>query len=290
MDEDDIESNPRARAMGRRTSMDTRFGKDLDDDQIDQVAGAEGAALDAAMRRYKTFHAKEPLRVAELSHSLPDDWVAVGDALAVMYRTDKWKKDGVDEDYKHLHDKTDGQPYAEMKGVRMYEPAREVSRSKVQGRRKVHENPRPFRFDTEVEVPGSDLVEAYGKLRSGLDPAFGRRWKTTGGRTPKGATFDARDVKDAQMKERWGLAANPRGLPVMPRALTLLGYCLGAFVRRDDDSEIYEINPRGCYLFCSPSGDMLAIYSPDKQSDGSSGFLAAFAGGNLRVLKDGIDG
>lgn len=80
-------------------------------------------------------------------------------------------------------------------------------------------------------------------------------------------------------------------LPVhAPGALSLLGYCLGVFVHRFDDDEIYEINPRGCYLFCSPKGDMLALYSPDKQPDGSSGFLMVMAGGGLRVLEGGIDG
>lgn len=83
----------------------------------------------------------------------------------------------------------------------------------------------------------------------------------------------------------------PERLPVPhPKALTLLGYCLGIFVRRFDDEEIYELNPRGCYLFCSPSGDMLALYSPKKQPDGSSGFLCILAGGKLRVIEDGIDG
>jgi len=83
----------------------------------------------------------------------------------------------------------------------------------------------------------------------------------------------------------------PMRLPVhAPGALSLLGYCLGVFVQRFDDEEIYEISPRGCYLFCSPKGDMLAIYSPDKQPDGSVGFLMIMAGGGLRVLKDGIDG
>lgn len=200
-----------ARALGNRPSMDTgSFGADLEDDEIDSVGGAEGRDLDAAMSRYKTFHAKDPIRVAELSHDLPARWRVVGDALAVMYRTDKWKKDGVDEDYKHLHDKGDNQPYEELKGVRIYEP--------VKG----------------------------------------------GGGT---------------------------SLPVSrPRAMTLLGYCLGVFVRKDSDGEIYEANPRGTYLFCSPSGDMLALYSPHSQSNGDKGFLAVMAGGNLRVLKDGIDG
>ncbi len=204
--DDGLTPNKRARPLGSRPSMDTRFGRTLDDP--DSVGGTRGKHLDAAMDRYETFHAKAPIRVAELAHNLPDRWEPVGDALAVMYRTDKWKKDGVDEDYKHLHDKSDGKEYDRLKGVRFFEPAR-----------------------------------------------------------------------------------NGRRLPVRkPQALTLLGYCLGAFVRKDDDGQEYETNPRGCYLFCSPSGDALYLYSPDEQSDGSSGFLAAAVGGNLRVLRDGIDG
>jgi len=198
--------NRGARSLGDRPSMKTSFGDTLDDP--DSVRGARGTALDKALDRYQTFHAKSPIRVAELAHDLPTRWTCVGDGLSVMYRTDKWKKDGVDEDYKHLHDKQDGQPYEHMKGVRFYEP-------------------------------------------------------------------------------------DPRGkrLPVaIPKAVTLLGYCLGAFLRRDDDGGVYEANPRGCYLFSAPDGHSLFIYSPGEQSDGSDGFMAALVGGNLRVLKDGIDG
>lgn len=210
---EELMPNKKARALGRRAAMRTNFGDTLDDEELDTLGGARGRDVDAAMKRYQTFHAKAPIRVAELAHELPDRWVCVGDALAVMYRTDKWKKDGTDEDYKHLHDAGDDKPYAVRKGVRFYEPAKAVR----------------------------------------------------GGRAQR--------------------------LPVAkPKALTLLGYCLGAFVRKDDDGETYETNPRGCYLFSSPSGNALYLYSPHKQSDGSSGFLAAMAGGKLRVLKDGIDG
>lgn len=202
-----LEPNKAARALGSRPSMDTSFGRTVED--VDSIPAVAGRHVDAAMDRYEVFHAKAPIRIAELDHDLPTSWAPIGDCLAVMYRTDKWKPDGVDEDYKHLHDKKDDQPYEVRKGVRLYEP--------VRGR--------------------------------------GRR------------------------------------LPVAaPKAITLLGYCLGVFVRKDEDQEIYESNPRGCYLFSSPKGDILYLYSPDKQRDGSSGFLAAMCGGNLRVLKDGIDG
>jgi hypothetical protein len=200
-----IEPNKKARAIGRRPSMNTRFGEEIEDP--DDLPAAEGRQLDKAMDRYETFHAKKPIRLIELEHELPTGWEHKGDALAVMYRTDKWKSDGTDEDYKHLHDAGDDKPYEINRGVRIYEPKRGGQR-----------------------------------------------------------------------------------LPVArPKALALLGYCLGAFVRQRD-GEIYETNPRGCYLFSSPSGNLLLLYSPDKQPDGSSGFLAAMAGGNLRVLKDGIDG
>lgn len=198
--------NRGARSLGDRPSMKTSFGDTLDDP--DSIRGARGKSLDKALDRYQTFHAKSPIRVAELAHDLPTRWTCVGDGLAVMYRTDKWKKDGVDEDYKHLHDKRDGQPYERMKGVRFYEP-----------------DPR----GTRLPVP-------------------------------------------------------------IPKAITLLGYCLGAFLRKDSDGHEYETNPRGCYLFSAPDGHSLFIYSPGKQSDGSDGFMAALVGGNLRVLKDGIDG
>jgi len=201
----------------RGASMDTRFGDDIDPDAV------RGNALDAAMDRYEIFHDKTPIRVAELDHDVPTEWVRVGDALGVMYRTDKWKSDGTDEDYKHLHDAGDDKPYPVAKGVRFYEPAAEAPRSRV-----------------------------------------GRQRRSS---------------------------ARGQRLPVArPKAIALLGYCLGVFIRRDDDGETYEVNPRGCYLFSSPSGNLLLLYSPQKQPDGSSGFLGAMAGGKLRVLKDGIDG
>lgn len=220
---DSVEPNPKARSIGSRPSMDTKFGQTIEDP--DTIGGAPGKHLDKAMARYETFHAKSPIRIAELEHDIPKEWVEVGDALAVMYRTDKWKRDGNDEDYKHLHDRGENKPYDLGRGVRLFEPVAEVKRSRV----------------------GSQRANTSGLKR--------------------------------------------RKLPITePKAITLLGYCLGFFVRRDDDGEIYECNPRGCYLFCSPSGDMLIVYSPDKQPDGSSGVLAIMAGGNLRVLKDGIDG
>lgn len=207
-------------------AMDTKFGRDVDPDRL---RGASGKHLDDAMDKYEVFHAKRPLRTVELKHDLPSSWVCVGQAVSTMYRTDKWHDDGDDEDYKHVHDLSDGKEYEFGRGVFMYEPSSQASKSKVEDDRGRH-------------------VRANA------------------------------DVK-------------PEKLPVpKPDALTLLGYCLGMFVRRFDDGEIYELNPRGCYLFCSPSGDMLALYSPKKQPDGSSGFLCVLAGGKLRVIEDGIDG
>jgi len=202
----------------RGPAMDTRFGHDVDPDDVG------GSALDSAMDRYEIFHAKKPIRVAELDVDVPTEWCRVGDALAVMYRTDKWKADGTDEDYKHLHDNGNDKPYEIGHGVRFFEPASEAPRGRV-------------------------------------------------------------------ARQQRGPGSKPQRLPVaVPKAVTLLGYCLGAFVRRDDDGEIYEINPRSTYLFSSPSGNMLLLYSSEQQPDGSSGFLGAMCGGGLRVLKDGIDG
>lgn len=218
----------RASTLNGRSSMDTRHvGRDVDPDRY---TGARGKALDAAMDRYETFHAKRPLRTVELPHDLPTSVVCVGQVISTMYRTDKWHEDGDDEDYKHVHDNSRGgkeREYEFGKGVLAYEPVREASRS---------------------------VIESGGK----------------------------------RAKPRPSKAVR---LPVSaPKALSLLGYCLGIFVHRFDDDEIYEINPRGCYLFSSPKGDMLAVYSPDAQPDGSRGFLMIMAGGGLRVLKDGIDG
>lgn len=222
-------SKGRASTLNGRASMDTRHvGHDVDPDRY---KGKRGKDLDAAMGRYETFHAKRPMRVVDLGHELPSSVVRVGQVISTMYRTDKWHKDGDDEDYKHVHDNSRGgkdREYEFGKGVMAYEPAREVSRSQIE--------------------------------------SGGRRLKPVG-------------------------AGKAERLPVAkPEALTLLGYCLGVFVHRFDDDQIYEINPRGCYLFCSPKGDMLALYSPEAQPDGSRGFLMIMAGGGLRVLKDGIDG
>jgi hypothetical protein len=227
-DEDSLEPNRTATTLGGRSSMDTsRVGREIDPDRY---SGRRGRELDAAMDRYETFHAKRPLRAVELPHDLPTSVVPVGQVISTMYRTDKWHEDGDDEDYKHVHDNSRGgkdKEYEFGKGVIAYEPAREASKSRVEG--------------------------------------GGKRGKAQAGKAVR--------------------------LPVhAPGALSLLGYCLGVFVQRFDDNEVYEISPRGTYLFCSPKGDMLALYSPDKQPDGSVGFLMVMAGGGLRVLKDGIDG
>lgn len=123
---------------------------------------------------------------------------------------------------------------------------------------------------------GKDREYEFGKGVIAYEPA-----------NQVGKSVVATDGKRTKAK----VGAKSIRLPVQaPKALSLLGYCLGVFVQRFDDQEIYELNPRGCYLFCSPKGDMLALHSPDKQPDGSSGFLMIMAGGGLRVLKDGIDG
>lgn len=219
-----LEAN-RARALGKRPAMDTRFGDDIDEDEEEQdLSASERRWLNKAASRYEVFHDKDPIRFAELRHDLPDKWVCVGDCLAVMYRTDKWKKFGNDVDYKHLHDKGEKKEYPLGKGVKIYEPASEATKSRVDGK----------------------------------EPHLTR---------------------------------NEQKLPVnKPEAITLLGYCLGMFVRRYDTGEIYEVNPRGTYLFSSPSGNMLTVYAPEKQPDGYAGFMCVMAGGKLRVLEGGIDG
>lgn len=238
-----LEPNQRTRRHYRASTlhgpaMETTFGKDIDPDR------RSVADLDRAMDRYETFHAKRPHRAVELAHELPTSLVAVGEAQSTMYRTDKWHKDGTDEDYKHVHDKGENKRYEFGSGVVVYEPSREVSKSKVNG-------------------------------------------KLVGNRH---AVSVARVVTGHALRAATALSGTVRFPVARPKALTMLGYCLGFFVRRYDDEEVYEVNPRGCYLFCSPSGNMLAVYSPEEQPDGSRGFLAVMAGGNLRVLKDGIDG
>lgn len=204
------------RVVPNRAAMDTRFGKDTDPDR---VQGARGKDLDKSFDRYEIFHKKQPIRVVELRHELPTQLSEIGDALAVMYRTDKWKADGDDEDYKHLHDRSENKPYEPGKGVRLYIPSRLVPR---------------------------------------------------------------------------GISGKRSGPPVRyPQSLTLLGRCLGFFVRPDDTEEIFEIDRlKHSYLFCSPSGNMLAVYAaePEPNQDGAQGFLCVMAGGKLRVIGDGIDG
>lgn len=64
----------------------------------------------SAIKRYRIFHQKEPRGFASLK-PFPSHVVDVGEALSVMYETDKWYEDGEDVRYKHNHGK----------GVRLYE-------------------------------------------------------------------------------------------------------------------------------------------------------------------------
>lgn len=57
-----------------------------------------------ARARYKIFHKKEPRGVVTLK-GMPDDLREIGQAISVMYETDKWEPDGKDTRYKHLHGK-----------------------------------------------------------------------------------------------------------------------------------------------------------------------------------------
>lgn len=206
--------------------MDTR---DVGDEQdLDSLSEADLRRFDEADKLYQTFHQKQPLRVADLGVDLPEKstLLCVGDALAVMYRTDKWKADGNDEDYKHLHDAGEERPYAPMKGVKLYVPSR--------------------------------LAPAHMKSR---------------------------------VKKNFAIAGH---FPTAyPESLTLLGKCLGFFLRSYDDGEIYEIDRlKHSYLFASPNGKMLCVFAarPEPTQDGAKGFLCLMTGGKLRVIKDGIDG
>lgn len=207
----------------RGPAMDTKFGVDIDPDEI---RGHAGRDIDLAMDKYEVFHKKRPLRVVELDADLPRMVVPVGQAISTMYRTDKWKPDGKDEDYKHVHDPEDDGPREEYRlgeGVFLYEPASEAKRS----------------------------------------------------------LFDGEKLPTARAQR----------LPRRPyKAWALLGYCLGLFVQRLDNETHYSTHPRGTYLFASPDGRMLMLFSPDLQPDGSSGVLAVLAGANLDVIDDGIVG
>ncbi|HEY5656993.1 MAG TPA: hypothetical protein VIY27_04315 [Myxococcota bacterium] len=180
-----IEANKGRGAMQRAT-----FGDDVEDD------GGSGA------ERYEIFHAKDPRRVVELNprHRFPRKVGLAGDALSVSYRTDKWKQDGDDIDYKHVFED----------GVEVFEPWGEQS------------------WLEEAELP----------------------------------------------------------LDYPDEPLTLLGQCLGLFLRRVDDDEVYETHmptARDTWLLCAPDGRMLFVYDPEV------GFRAVIAGGALSVEEGGID-
>lgn len=109
--------------------------------------------------------------------------------------------------------------------------------------------------------------------------------------TGKGVLF----YENAALADPKDIRANGTTRPprAYPKAWTRLGKFQGADLRRND-GEWQEVDARhsakDCWLLCAPDGKMLAIYSPKPQDDGSEGFLAIMCGGDLRVLKDGIDG
>lgn len=58
---------------------------------------------DEALGTFKAFHAREPKRETEFDFTWPTKWQEVGEGKAVMYRSNKWKKDlRSHEDYKHV--------------------------------------------------------------------------------------------------------------------------------------------------------------------------------------------
>jgi hypothetical protein len=91
---------------------------------------------------------------------------------------------------------------------------------------------------------------------------------------------------DSELKRNAGVVKPPQTVTALPR----LGLCLGLFVRRDDDGEIHEVNPRNTWLCAAPDGHLLALLSPKPQPNGDVGYLCVMWGGKLRVLKEGIDG
>jgi len=58
--------------------------------------------LEFAKNTRRTFTKKEPTEMREYGFSWPTRFQHVGDSLAVAYASDKWKKDGDFELYKHL--------------------------------------------------------------------------------------------------------------------------------------------------------------------------------------------
>lgn len=59
-------------------------------------------AYDAAARMRETFTDKPVSKETPFRWKWPKVWQHVGDSLAVAYESDKWKKDGSFESYKHL--------------------------------------------------------------------------------------------------------------------------------------------------------------------------------------------
>ncbi|NJN64477.1 MAG: hypothetical protein HC882_06080 [Acidobacteria bacterium] len=118
------------------------------------------------------------------------------------------------------------------------------------------------------------------------DESEGKRYATGRG---------VRFYENADFATREDVRENGASKPPMayPRAWTRLGLFLGCDLQRHD-GEYQEIDAgksaKGCWLLSSPEGNMLAIYSPEPQADGSEGFLAILCGGRLRVEEGGIDG
>lgn len=80
-----------ARSTASRGVMGRMYGKTSRENPSD------------AIRRYKIFHKKEPRGIVKIQ-GLPSGFNPLGSCISVMYETDKWKPDGNDERYKHLHD------------------------------------------------------------------------------------------------------------------------------------------------------------------------------------------
>lgn len=97
---------------------------------------ASSSGRDAAIRIRETFYNKPAEKETEFDWSWPKNIRHIGEAYAVMYRSDKWKKRGDYENYKHIcESKTPWKLYAapglEIARVELSGEARDVSTAQM---------------------------------------------------------------------------------------------------------------------------------------------------------------
>lgn len=139
----------------------------------------------------------------------------------------------------------------------------------------------------KLVVPVGDCVAVMYRsskwYENGKDTDYKHRHEKSDGKMYEPGSgvrlYENAKFADSKLKRNAGTVKVPHPPTAMPR----LAYCLGLFVRRDDDGEIYEVNPRNTWLCASPDGHMLALLS-------DAGYLCLMWGGKLRTLKEGIDG